>query len=828
MNNRYLRAVAEQKRKSEPHNPRIAGTLGITAGGRVIVEVPKRPSYVYVQVRASTAEVIEAFNNTVSPLYGLPVFIQWQGNRYVVVERDSMRYSNWLDSSSYLPRHASTHEARGSAGDVVFVAQEQFLPLMPMPSGSFGSRGIEINDYNLMSTTGMFLYSPLQITQDLTVWNPSSPTGAVMVLVSLDAQTGGLRYDVNSGTLFGNWLTGSNDVLLNIPVNPDISRYIPIAGVRLISGTTQITWDNIYDVRPMFGATRTIAGGGGGGPTVSGAYLLLDGSNSPVTGPVRFQNDAGSFGPGNDRSPVYILASGTPARYGEIIKQWTANPALWVSSEGAGGGVIIDNGSTNLPAATLLTTSSQMVFTNATGLSYSKPDVLFERWGGGNKSRYTADAPVILIKDHINTDNAVFSIQDASSTDRTILNPFQTGTPLDPVFLAPAYAPYHFDTKNALLTGSPLFEVLQQGFVKFWLGANGEVSAQSWMNIPTGVTYNIGGIPHTHPEITGGGGGNTYINNPLGIFGEDEGVPLGTGTILNFRGESVTATISGTVIDVYITGTVGATGPQGPSGSPGSQGPAGPSGSPGSQGIPGPSGSPGSQGPQGPSGSPGSQGPAGAGNPGLMAWDEGTPLGTGTIINFVGANVEASVSGSVINVFVTGSSGGGGGRTLISEILSTSGTASFTPIPGTYKKLVLEFAARSTQASNGVDLSMEFNGDTTAGNYRHQTNYGYSTNNAGSSSAANQIFGPTFCPGSLSPANEFAIVTVEIPQYANNGFFKHALGRTSAAYDASNVFIQSSFFSEDWHSTGSITQLDIKISAGNFAPNSVFRLYGEL
>lgn len=42
---------------------------------------------------------------------------------------------------------------------------------------------------------------------------------------------------------------------------------------------------------------------------------------------------------------------------------------------------------------------------------------------------------------------------------------------------------------------------------------------------------------------------------------------------------------------------------------------------------------------------------------GIPVQDEGVPQGTGTVFNFVGPNVDVSVSGSVIRVFVTGSAG---------------------------------------------------------------------------------------------------------------------------------------------------------------------------
>lgn len=158
----------------------------------------------------------------------------------------------------------------------------------------------------------------------------------------------------------------------------------------------------------------------------------------------------------------------------------------------------------------------------------------------------------------------------------------------------------------------------------------------------------------------------------IGAMIWDEGVPLGSGTIFNFVGDAVAVTLSGTVVRVLVTGSIG---PQGPTGSQGSQGIPGPSGSPGSQGIPGPSGSPGSTGPQGPAGA------------GVMVWDEGIPLATGTIFNFRGTDIQATISGSVVDVYVSGSSQGATSNIYF----FTSGSAGI----GSYDLMTVAFSTGS-------------------------------------------------------------------------------------------------------------------------------------
>lgn len=101
---------------------------------------------------------------------------------------------------------------------------------------------------------------------------------------------------------------------------------------------------------------------------------------------------------------------------------------------------------------------------------------------------------------------------------------------------------------------------------------------------------------------------NTYnfYNNPLGIMGQNGGIPLGTGTTLNVNGSRLNMSLSGTVLNL--------------------------TNSPDPQEL--------------------------IGVYGLVA---GVPLGTGTSINWRGPNITVSLSGTVFDVFVTGTVGGGGG-----------------------------------------------------------------------------------------------------------------------------------------------------------------------
>lgn len=278
MSDKLKNALTDQKQQTEQHNQKIPGMLGITINGARTVEVANRNSYVYVRLRNSQNELIQAFNNRVAPSYNLPVIVERQGNRYVVLDVDTTRYdNNWGSYSPYLPRHGNTHSfdiESGGGGDIVWVYPRQFMPLLAFPSGSVGSSNVIVSPYTLKKENGTWMYVGNTGTASFTPYNPVS-SGSVMGLIALDTTSGNPYLLINSGSVF-HYLTGSSQIYPYIPAltNP---AHIPIAAIRLVSGTSKLTWDNIYDVRQfVHGHTSGSAGSAPANPPISGSVVIRD------------------------------------------------------------------------------------------------------------------------------------------------------------------------------------------------------------------------------------------------------------------------------------------------------------------------------------------------------------------------------------------------------------------------------------------------------------------------------------------------------------------------------------------------------------------------
>lgn len=276
-------ALLTQKEQTKQEVPSLSGMLGIPLDGQRLVEVPNRNSYVYVRLRSNQSEVIQAYNNQVAIAYNLPVLVERQGNRCVVLGVDSQRYeNNWASFAPFLPRHGNTHSfdiESGGGGDIVWVYPRQFTPVLVMPSGSVGAGSVIVNPYTLQKPNGSWLYVGNTGTPSLLPYRPTSATGAVIALIYLNANTGNPGYIINSGTVFSNTITGSSQIAPYIPTLTGTFQ-IPLAAVRLITGTSAISWDNIYDLRQFLHPMPTGTGGGGGSDST---YLRLDTTNDPLT-----------------------------------------------------------------------------------------------------------------------------------------------------------------------------------------------------------------------------------------------------------------------------------------------------------------------------------------------------------------------------------------------------------------------------------------------------------------------------------------------------------------------------------------------------------------
>jgi hypothetical protein len=264
MTKKLVQALKRQKKQSKQEVLQLAGSLGIPMGGQKRVEVPNRNSFVYVRLRDNQNEVIQAFNNKVAASYGLPIIVERQGSRYTVVGVDTLRYqNNWNSYSPYLARHGNTHSfstENGGGGDIVWTYIRQFMPALIMPSGSTGGPNAILNAYTLKNSDGTWKYIGVTGTPSFLPYKPTG-TLAVMTLVYLDSQSGNPYLTVGS-SYFSASITGSAQIVPYIPTLSDPNA-IPLAAVRLVSGTSFIGWDNIYDARQFIHTTPTGTGGGG-------------------------------------------------------------------------------------------------------------------------------------------------------------------------------------------------------------------------------------------------------------------------------------------------------------------------------------------------------------------------------------------------------------------------------------------------------------------------------------------------------------------------------------------------------------------------------------
>ncbi len=306
MPNKLYKSLASYN-QTIPHNAEeITGLIGKPGSSRV-VDVPGRNGFVYVRLRNTSNELIQAFNENVSPVYNLPVRVHWVRGRYEIIGRDVGRYADWGSQSSFLPKHGGQHSLsfeNGQGGDVTWVYSRQFSPLATTPSGTSGAGLVYAYPHvyrNPVDASWNFIGN--QSSPNLL---PAKPTNnqARMLLLYWNLDTS--QIEISTGSLLAANLTGTVDVLPYIPTLTNI-RHVPMSAIRLVSGTVLIGWDNIYDMR-QFSTTTP--------PSFAGGFAVTD-EGVPV---------------GTGTSLDFVGANVTASISGSVIKVYVTGSA------GGGGG----------------------------------------------------------------------------------------------------------------------------------------------------------------------------------------------------------------------------------------------------------------------------------------------------------------------------------------------------------------------------------------------------------------------------------------------------------------------------------------------------------
>lgn len=302
---RNTKAIREMTALQTPPDE-ISGVLGIPINGVHTVSIPSRPGYVYVRLRDNQSELIQAFNGKVSDTYGLPVLVKFEGRRYIITGRDTQRYESWGSDSAFLPRHAAQHTllaSQGGGGDPVWLDSRQMMSATLYPSGSMGGPNVILSEYVFRGKFGNWIYVGNTGTPDLAA---QRPTGSLsrMMLICLDYTSGG--FIILTGTTFSASLTGTVDVVPYLP-NTN-SEQVPIGAVRVVSGTTTIGWNNLYDARQWIDSGFLTGSSGG---AVGSTGTAPGGNNTNV----QF-NNSGSFGGSNaftwnNNTGIYVGAPGS-------------------------------------------------------------------------------------------------------------------------------------------------------------------------------------------------------------------------------------------------------------------------------------------------------------------------------------------------------------------------------------------------------------------------------------------------------------------------------------------------------------------------------------
>lgn len=167
---------------------------------------------------------------------------------------------------------------------------------------------------------------------------------------------------------------------------------------------------------------------------------------------------------------------------------------------------------------------------------------------------------------------------------------------------------------------------------------------------------------------------------------------------------------------------------------------------------------------------------------------------------------------------------------LGSSVLSGASAAiTVSSIPATAKNLRVVVQAASNIAATSASCNVQFNADTTAGNYDFTTfNSSNGAPSSGNEHLAQLTQGIINVSGSTAPAGASGIATIQVPNYTGTVFHKMATVHNAYKTSTSTGGIVQQLGMMDWRSTAAITSVTINdTSGGQFIVGSCVYVYGD-
>jgi hypothetical protein len=183
----------------------------------------------------------------------------------------------------------------------------------------------------------------------------------------------------------------------------------------------------------------------------------------------------------------------------------------------------------------------------------------------------------------------------------------------------------------------------------------------------------------------------------------------------------------------------------------------------------------------------------------------------GTIASSISGNLYSAAYDSIATATV-----GAGGVASVT----------FSSIPQTYKHLQIRTLVRSTGGGGSYNAIVNFNGDTTVGNYPlhylFSSGSGVPTSGYSASDAGIAIARAT---GGASLANVFGVGIADIVDYTNTN--KKKVVKVLLGQDDNGTSTKIQLFNSGlWTNTSAITSMTISVGGGSLAQHTSIALYG--